>query len=81
MNQIVTDVVEITHHTISRRKPHRHSDSVYLPPVYPHDIWVVVGHGPDGFTQDIDYYTTLEQAQADYPQAWCRATETGIFGH
>ena len=66
MNQIVTDVIEITHHSIER---------MALDPTR----WVVWGHGPDNFVQLIDSYDTLEEAEKEYPMAWRSASETGIL--
>jgi len=73
MNQIVTDVLVIDHHTIDRT--FCGDTSVWM--------WAVNGHGKKlddtPFMQIIDYYNDLASAQKDYPQAWCNATQTGIL--
>ena len=66
MNQtIVTDVIEILYHSISRMTC---GDTGVK-------MWAVCGHGEDGFTQLIDSYDSLAVAQADYPDAWNSATD------
>ena len=68
MNQIVTDVIEITSHTIRLATPFEERQ------------WEVIGHGLTrlgyGFTQVIDSYETLAEAQSDYPEAFCSWKET-----
>jgi hypothetical protein len=66
MNQIVTDVIEITSHSISRTT---------IEPT----MWAVTGHGGCGFEQLIDLYDTLAEAEEAYPEAWRNASETGIL--
>ena len=67
---IVVDVIEITHHSIN----------LMTSPETGNSYWAVIGHGDDGFSQQIDSYDSLESAQKDYPEAWCKASETGILG-
>ena len=70
MNQIVTDVIEITSHTIRLATPFEERQ------------WEVIGHGLTrlgyGFTQVIDSYSTLKEAQTDYPKAFCVWSETEL---
>jgi len=67
---IVVDVIEITHHSIN----------LMTSPETGNSYWAVIGHGDDGFSQQIDSYDSLVSAQKDYPEAWCSAFETGILG-
>ena len=67
---IVVDVIEITHHSIN----------LMTSPETGNSYWAVIGHGDGGFSQQIDSYDSLVSAQKDYPEAWCKASETGILG-
>ena len=59
MNQIVTDVVPIDLFTIERKTCGDTGVS----------MWAVIGHGDNDFTQLIDSYATLDEAEKEYPDA------------